>query len=59
MKEDKKKQDIRVVRINGRPTMLVIGREYKFKLKEGAVVTPYQSKEKGAPKKAAAKTPPS
>ena len=44
--------DVRVVNINGRPTTLVIGREYRFTLKEGAVACSLMSlskrKERGA-----------
>lgn len=45
--EDKTQQkklkpgDVRIVNINGRPTTLVIGREYEFKLKPGAVPSPH------------------
>jgi hypothetical protein len=31
-----KLKDVRVVNINGRPTTLVIGREYEFKMKNGS-----------------------
>jgi hypothetical protein len=31
--------DVRVVNINGRPTVMVIGREYEIKLKDGACPT--------------------
>jgi hypothetical protein len=30
-----KVKDVRLVTINGRPTTLVIGREYEFKMKDG------------------------
>ena len=35
-----KLKDVRVVNINGRPTTLVIGREYEFKLKPGCAPQP-------------------
>ena len=35
--------DVRIVNINGRPTTLVIGRKYVFKLKPGAVLSPRES----------------
>lgn len=31
-----KLKDVRAVTINGRPTTLVIGREYEFKMKDGS-----------------------
>jgi hypothetical protein len=34
--------DVRVVNINGRPTTLVIGREYKFTFKNGCGPQPYE-----------------
>ncbi len=37
--------DVRIVNINGRPTTLVIGRKYEFKLKEGARATPLRADE--------------
>jgi hypothetical protein len=51
--------DVRVVNINGRPTTLVIGREYEFKLKEGCVPQPFEETTKGAgsePKRKTLKT---
>ena len=45
--------DVRVVNINGRPRTLVIGRAYEFKLKEGAVPTPYHPPSDSKAKKAA------
>jgi hypothetical protein len=55
--------DVRIVNIDGRPTTLVIGREYEFKLKEGAILTPYHppsdskaNKAAKAPAKAAKKS---
>lgn len=49
--------DVRVVNINGRPTTLVIGREYEFKLKEGCVPQPYKETTKGAGSEPNKKTP--
>ena len=49
--------DVRVVNINGRPTTLVIGREYIFKLKEGCVPQPYEETTKGAGCEPKRKTP--
>ena len=40
--------DVRVVTINGRPTVLVIGREYEFTLKSGCAPQPYDETTKGA-----------
>jgi hypothetical protein len=34
-KKKPKPGDVRVVNINGQPTVLIIGREYKFRLKDG------------------------
>jgi hypothetical protein len=52
--------DVRVVNINGRPTTLVIGREYVFELKSGCMPQPYkpeQTKEaEGEPKRKMPKT---
>jgi hypothetical protein len=39
--------DVRVVKINGRPTTLVIGREYKFTFKNGCGPQPYEETTKG------------
>ena len=49
--------DVRVVNINGRPTTLVIGREYGFKLKDGCVPQPYEEARKGAGSEPKKKTP--
>ena len=35
-------ENIRVVKINGRTRVLVIGREYEFTLKSGCVPQPYE-----------------
>jgi len=51
--------DVRVVNINGRPTTLVIGREYEFKLKPGCAPQPNEETTKRAghePKKNTPKT---
>jgi hypothetical protein len=40
MQQNLKVGDVRVVNINGRPTTLVIGRKYEFKLKPGCSATP-------------------
>jgi hypothetical protein len=45
--------DVRIVNINGRPTTLVIGREYEFRLKPGAIPTPYHPPSDSKVKKAA------
>ena len=62
-------EDVRVVTINGKRETLVIGREYAFRLKPGAVATPHypdkvkkaakaeKKSVKAAPKKAAKKNP--
>jgi hypothetical protein len=44
-----------VVNINGRPTMLVIGREYVITLKPGAVLTKKAPSKKNAAKTVVAK----
>ena len=50
--------DVRVVNINGRPTTLVIGREYRLTLKEGYVPQPYEPEQtKGAGCEPKRKTP--
>jgi hypothetical protein len=49
--------DVRVVNINGRPTTLVIGRKYEFKLKEGCVPQPLEETTKGAGREPKKKTP--
>ena len=53
--------DVRVVNINGRPTTLVIGKEYKFTFKSGCglwcLVSLSKRKERGAdPKRKTPKT---
>ena len=54
--------DVRVVNINGRPTTLVIGREYRFTFKSGCGPVPYEPEQtKGAgcePKRKTPKTNP-
>lgn len=49
--------DVRVVNINGRPTTLVIGREYEFKLKPGCVPQPSKETTKGEGSELKRKTP--
>ena len=39
VRQNLKPGDVRVVNINGRPTVMVIGREYEIKLKDGACPT--------------------
>lgn len=50
--------DVRVVNINGRPTTLVIGREYGFTFKSGCGPVPYEPEQtKGAGCEPKRKTP--
>jgi len=48
VKQQLKPGDVRVVNINGRPTTLVIGREYEFKLKPGCAPQPNEETTKRA-----------
>jgi hypothetical protein len=38
-KKKPKPGEVRVVNINGKPTVMIIGREYKFRLKDGCSAT--------------------
>jgi hypothetical protein len=49
--------DARVVIINGRPTTLVIGRQYEFKLKPGCAPQPNEETTKGTGREPKKKTP--
>jgi hypothetical protein len=57
VRQQLKPGDVRVVNINGRPTTLVIGRKYEFKLKEGCVPQPHEETTKGAGCEPKRKTP--
>jgi hypothetical protein len=57
VRQQLKPGDVRVVNINGRPTTLVIGRAYEFKLKPGCAPQPNEGTTKGAASEPKKKTP--